>query len=155
MSDLVKEFKKWRFWVSIVYIIGIIIAEYYLIQYRYASIIEIAPLNILLIGGIMVFYFFGALERHKLLVGKILYIGLFAIVIGSIIWLLGSSSLFLKPWSPLIYINQHLKNQMLILLLVPAFGIGAYVGFLIGEKRKWYIPILGSDNDDDEDQDLK
>ena len=66
--------------------------------------------------------------KHKLIVAKIVYIGMGGFAVGVGIWFI---LLFTARWLP------FLRGRILLLLLIPACGLGALIMYVVGKKRNW------------------
>ncbi len=88
---------------------------------------------------LIIFAYLVSIAKIQLIVAKIVYIGLIGFCVGVFIWFITGYVLIQAPWAPLrILIGDPVfRGRILLSLLVPACGLGAFLGHLVGKKRNW------------------
>ncbi len=140
-----KKFNEKWLWVNIgSYIVGTIL--FWLLFFtgiiKLMTVIFLTILNFLIMP--LMYYFFNYFResKHKNIIAKIAYIGCGGYLLGLIIWLLTSSALLNASWAPLHSLPQGLKTTILLLLMVPSYGVAVYIMYRIGKKRDWKLASI-------------
>ena len=128
------EFKKQWLWVNIgAYMIFLMISwtGFFLGFTKF----EIALLITLIYPLIILTIFFIRKSKFETTIYKILWIVGGGICLGFPIWLIISFVLIIAPWAPLYEAHNILRDGISILILVPAYGVAAYLMYMLGKRR--------------------
>ena len=85
----------------------------------------------------IILVYYGRKSIHQRTISKIMLIGCGGFGFGVIIWFITGYLLITAPWAPLQALPPVLRGRILLLLLLPLYGIAAYIMYRIGKKRDW------------------
>ena len=136
-----KNFKKNWLWVNIGSCICLTIMNWAFFFLGFVNF-TIAILFTVFYPLLIIFGYYIKVSKHKNIIAKIAYIGGGGYLLGLIIWLLTSSALLNASWAPLHSLPQGLKTSIFLLLMVPSYGVAAYIMYRIGKRRDWKLASI-------------
>ncbi|HDZ17687.1 MAG TPA: hypothetical protein ENH75_05320 [archaeon] len=134
--------KKWL-WVNIgSFIIGTIVFWWFLSIgiINLMTAFFLAILNFLVIPLAYYFLKYFVESKHQKIISKIMLVGCFGYALSVPIWLITVNLLIVAPWAPFQDLSIPLRNLFLPLLMLPSYGLAAYIMYRIGKKRDWRPP---------------
>ncbi|MGM0470559.1 MAG: hypothetical protein ACQERB_17395 [Promethearchaeati archaeon] len=84
--------------------------------------------------------YYGRQPKYEKRITKIVLIGCFGYVLSVPVWLITAYLLIVAPWAPFHDLSTPLKNLLLPLLIIPSYGLTAYLMYRIGKNRNWEGP---------------
>ncbi len=131
-----KNYKKNWIWVSI----GFCICNTFMLWLLFFLMIIdliLALFFTVLFPLMIILVYYGRKSIHQRTISKIMLIGCGGFGFGVIIWFITGYLLITAPWAPLQALPPVLRGRILLLLLLPLYGIAAYIMYRIGKKREW------------------
>ena len=97
-------------------------------------------LNTVLYPIAIVIAYYGREPKYEKIITRIVLVGCFGYALSVPMWLITAYLLIVAPWAPFQDLPTHLRNLFLPLLMIPTYGLAAYLMYRVGKKRDWKRP---------------